>query len=147
MAASQNDKNSDLFNWVTEVWKKVLFQPDDEIAVNTFQKYFAKDIVIKINHDPVPREAYYGYITSTRAAYDLTLIHGKEVKVWESPNGGGSLVYDGALNYTDKKTGEEQTGHVIMILDIRKDENGEMKIVQTTECVTRSEGSVKAFEG
>lgn len=47
MAASQNDEKSDLFNWVTEVWKKVLFQPDDEIAVNTFQKYFAKDIVIK----------------------------------------------------------------------------------------------------
>ncbi|PON27152.1 hypothetical protein TGAM01_v204101 [Trichoderma gamsii] len=147
MAASQNDEKSDLFNWVTEVWKKVLFQPDDEIAVNTFQKYFAKDIVIKINHDHVPREAYYGYITSTRAAYDLTLIYGKEVKVWESPNGGGSLVYDGALNYTDKKTGEEQTGHVIMVLDIRKDDNGEMRIVQTTEVVTRSEGSVKAFEG
>lgn len=56
-------------------------------------------------------------------------------------------MFDGALNYTDKKTGEEQTGHVVMILDIRKDDDGEMKIVQTTECVTRSEGSVKAFEG
>lgn len=56
-------------------------------------------------------------------------------------------MYDGALNYTDKKTGEEQTGHVIMVLDIRKDDNGEMRIVQTTEVVTRSEGSVKAFEG
>jgi hypothetical protein len=55
MAASQNDKNSDLFNWVTEVWKKVLFQPDDEIAVNTFQKYFAKDIVIKLVASTPPR--------------------------------------------------------------------------------------------
>lgn len=56
-------------------------------------------------------------------------------------------MYDGAVKYTDKKTGEEQTGHVIMVIDIRKDDNGEMKIVQTTECVTRSEGKVKAFEG
>ncbi|KAM0457407.1 hypothetical protein ACHAPV_003318 [Trichoderma viride] len=147
MAASQDGKNSDLFNWVSQVWEKTLFQPDDETAVNTFQKYFAKDIVIKINHDHVSRDDYFGYITSTRAAYKLTLTHSKEVKVWESPNGGGSLVFDGALNYTDKKTGEEQTGHVVMILDIRKDDDGEMKIVQTTECVTRSEGSVKAFEG
>ncbi|KAL7900362.1 hypothetical protein HDV63DRAFT_310700 [Trichoderma sp. SZMC 28014] len=147
MEASQNRENSDLFDWASGVWKKVLFQADDEVAVNTFQKYFAKDIVIKINHDHVPREAYHGYITSTRAAYNLTLIHEKEVKVWESPNGGGSLVYDGAVKYTDKKTGEEQTGHVIMVIDIRKDDNGEMKIVQTTECVTRSEGKVKAFEG
>jgi hypothetical protein len=47
MASSQNRENSDLFSWVSEVWKKILFQPDDEIAVNTFQKYFAKDVVIK----------------------------------------------------------------------------------------------------
>lgn len=47
MEASQNRENSDLFDWASGVWKKVLFQADDEVAVNTFQKYFAKDIVIK----------------------------------------------------------------------------------------------------
>lgn len=56
-------------------------------------------------------------------------------------------MYDGALKYTNKKTGEEQTGQAIMVMDVRKDDNGELKVVQTTECVTRSEGSVKTFEG
>jgi quinolinate synthase len=55
MAASENAKGSDLFNWVSEVWKKVLFQPDDEFAVNTFDKYYAKDIVIKLAASTLPR--------------------------------------------------------------------------------------------
>ncbi|KAL7924441.1 hypothetical protein ACQKWADRAFT_331400 [Trichoderma austrokoningii] len=102
MAVSQDSKNSDLFNWVSGVWEKILFLPDDEISVNTFQKYFATDIVIKINHDHVSREAYLGYIASTRAANDLTLIHEKEIEVWESPNGGGSLVHDGVVRSEGK---------------------------------------------
>lgn len=57
MAASQDGKNSDLFNWVSQVWEKTLFQPDDETAVNTFQKYFAKDIVIKLAAFALPRHA------------------------------------------------------------------------------------------
>ncbi|PTB39285.1 uncharacterized protein TrAFT101_007919 [Trichoderma asperellum] len=147
MSASQDSKNSALFNWLSEAWVKILFQPDDDLAVNTFNKTFANDIVIKINHDHVTREEYLAYITSTRAAFNLAFIHAIEVKVWESPNGGGSLVFDGELKYVDKKTKEEQIGHAIMILDIRSDDNGELKVVQTTECVTRSAGSIKTFEG
>ncbi|KAL6904130.1 hypothetical protein GGI43DRAFT_311545 [Trichoderma evansii] len=147
MAESQVTKHSALFNWLGENWGKILFQPDDDLALSAFDKTFAKDIVIKINHDHAPREAYLAYVTSTRANFDLTLLHAIEVKVWESPNGGGSLVYDGELKYHDKKTGEEQTGHVVMIVDIRKGDDGELQVVQTTECVTRSEGSVKTFEG
>lgn len=47
MSASQDSKNSALFNWLSEAWVKILFQPDDDLAVNTFNKTFANDIVIK----------------------------------------------------------------------------------------------------
>lgn len=102
---------------------------------------------IRINHDHVPREAYFGYITSTRAAHHLTLLSQKELKVWEAPGGGGSIVFEGELMYSDKKTGEKQTGAVVMIADIRKGETGNLIIVQSTEVVTRSSGSVNTFTG
>lgn len=76
MTASQDGKNSDLFNWVSEVWEKVLFQPDDEIAVNTFQKYFAKDIVIKLAAFALPRhvstQLLYRWLTRTYSVIGST---------------------------------------------------------------------------
>ncbi|KAM0263531.1 hypothetical protein ACHAQJ_001150 [Trichoderma viride] len=147
MAATQDSENSALFHWLSDFWQKVLFQTDDELAVSTFENCVAKDIVIKINHDHVPREAYFGYVTGTRAAHHLTLLSAKELKVWEAPGGGGSIVYEGELMYNDKKTGEKQTGSVVMIVDIRKDDSGKMTIVQSTEVVTRSSGSVNTFTG
>ncbi|KAL7911748.1 hypothetical protein GGI35DRAFT_491875 [Trichoderma velutinum] len=145
MANSLESKNSPLFEWVSEYWRKLLFQPDDELAVSTFDSCMAKDVTIKINHDHVPRQVYFEYITSTRAAHDLTLLSQKQVKVWEAPGGGGSLVYEGELMYNDKKTGEQQTGSVVMIADIRKGDDGNLTIVQSTEVATRSEGKIKTF--
>ncbi|UKZ79861.1 hypothetical protein TrVFT333_007624 [Trichoderma virens FT-333] len=147
MATSQESENSALFKWLSEYWHQFLFQPDDELAVNTFESCMAKDVTIKINHDRVPREVYFGYITSTRAAHYLTLLSQEELKVWEAPGGGGSIEYKGELMYSDKKTGEKQTGVVVMIADIRKGETGNFTIVQSTEVVTRSAGRVNSFTG
>lgn len=65
--------------------------------------------------------------------------------MWEAPGGGGSIAYEGELVYNDKKTGEQQTGSVVMIADIRKGDDGNFTIVQSTEIATRSEGKIKTF--
>ncbi|KAL6799951.1 hypothetical protein J3E68DRAFT_448362 [Trichoderma sp. SZMC 28012] len=145
MATSHESENSPLFEWLSEYWHNLLFQPDDELAVNTFESRMAKDVTIKINHDHVPRQVYFEYITGTRAAHDLTLISQKQLKVWEAPGGGGSIAYEGELMYNDKKTREKQTGSVVMIADIRKGDDGKFTIVQSTEIATRSEGKIKTF--
>ncbi|KAL7952239.1 hypothetical protein V8C34DRAFT_299758 [Trichoderma compactum] len=133
MATSRESENSALFEWLSEYWHNLLFQPDDELAVKTFESRVAKDVTIKIDHDYVPRQVYFEHITSTRAAHDLTLLSQKQLKVWEAPGGGGSIIYQGDFMYNDKKTGEKQAGSFIMIADICKGDDNNFTIVHSTE--------------
>ncbi|KAL6872874.1 hypothetical protein J3F83DRAFT_731247 [Trichoderma novae-zelandiae] len=140
MAGSDKKESSALFKWLDEVWHKILLQPDDELAVRTFESCLAKDVRVKINHDPITREAFFGYVTSTRATHTMTQLHKTEIKVWEAPGGGGCVVDEAVVAFKSKETGESYTGTVVMVSDVRVGEDGTMTIVETTEVVTRSSG-------
>lgn len=47
MATSHDRENNTLFEWLSEYWHNLLFQPDDELAVSTFESRMAKDVTIK----------------------------------------------------------------------------------------------------
>ncbi|PTB66810.1 hypothetical protein BBK36DRAFT_1118092 [Trichoderma citrinoviride] len=138
MAESSEKANSSLFKWLDEVWHNILLQPDDKLAVSSFESYIAKDVRVKINHDFITREAFFGYVTSTRASHTLTQLSKKEIKVWEAPGGGGCVVDEAVVVFKNKETGESYTGTVVMVSDVRVGEDGKMTIVETTEVVTRT---------
>ncbi|PTB76388.1 hypothetical protein M440DRAFT_1356318 [Trichoderma longibrachiatum ATCC 18648] len=138
MATSREKKNSALFEWLNQVWHDILLQPDDELAVSSFESYIAKEARVKINHDLITRDAFFGYVTSTRATHTMTQLSKKEIKVWEAPGGGGCVVDEAVVVFKHKETGESYTGTVVMVSDVRVGENGKLIIVETTEVVTRS---------
>ncbi|TFB00420.1 hypothetical protein CCMA1212_007751 [Trichoderma ghanense] len=138
MATSSEKDNSALFNWLDKVWRNILLQPDDELAVSSFESYIAKDVRVKINHDSISREAFFAYVTSTRATHTMTQLSKKEIKVWEAPGGGGCVVDEAVVVFKNKETGESYTGTVVMVSDVRAGEDGKLTIVETTEVVTRS---------
>ncbi|EGR51379.1 uncharacterized protein TRIREDRAFT_104220 [Trichoderma reesei QM6a] len=138
MAASSEDESSDLFKWLDKVWHDILLQSDDEVAVSSFESYIAKDVRVKINHDSITREAFFSYVTSTRATHTMTQLSKKEIKVWEAPGGGGCVVDEAVVVFKHKETGESYTGTVVMVSDVRVGEDGKLTIVETTEVVTRS---------
>ncbi|KAK4085077.1 uncharacterized protein Triagg1_67 [Trichoderma aggressivum f. europaeum] len=133
MATSCESENSALFKWLSEYLHNLLFQPDDELAFNTFETCVAKDVTMKINHDYIPRQAYFEHIMDDRACHGLALISQKQLKVWEAPGGGGSIIYEGELVYNDKKTGEKEVCAFVMIADISKGDDGNFTIVHSTE--------------
>ncbi|KAH0491042.1 hypothetical protein TgHK011_002488 [Trichoderma gracile] len=138
MPPSSEQGTSALFKWLDKVWHNILLQPDDELAVSSFESCIAEDVRVKINHDSITREAFFGYVTSTRATHTMTQLSKKEIKVWEAPGGGGCVVDKAVVVFKHKETGESYTGTVVMVSDVRVGEDGKLTIVETTEVVTRS---------